>query len=104
MSNMDRLKSMPYRLESGELELMKFRSKAAIERKCAKVDKRNRALRWALPLAAALFVGVALFGYVESAVPTQYELLMEQVADAPADVVFEITADIVEYAEDITML
>ena len=66
--------------------------------------QRNRTLRWALPLAAALFVGVALFVYVESAAPTQYELLMEQVADAPADVVFEMTADIVEYAEDITIL
>ena len=29
---------------------------------------------------------------------------LEILADAPADVVFEITADIVEYAEDITIL
>ena len=104
MSDMDRLNRMPYRLESGAMELMKIRSKAAIARKQAQSVKRKMVLRWALPLAAVLFAGVVLFGYVESVEPTHYELLMEQVADAPADVIFEMTADIVEYAEDINLL
>lgn len=98
------MKQMPYRIESGAIELMKFRTKAAIERKAAKMAQRKIVLRWVAPLAAALFAGVALFAYIESAEPTHYELLMEQVADAPADVLFEMTADIVEYAEDITLL
>lgn len=98
------MKQMPYRIESGAIELMKIRTKAAIERKAAKMAQRKIVLRWAVPLAAALFAGVALFAYIESAEPTHYELLMEQVADAPADVLFEMTADVVEYAEDITLL
>ena len=98
------MKQMPFHIESGRIDLMKIRSKAAIERKAAKVSQRKLVLRWALPLAVALFAGVALFGFVELTEPTHYELLMEQVADAPADVLFEMTADVVEYAEDITML
>jgi hypothetical protein len=101
---MDRLKTMPYRIEPGAIDMVKIRSKAAIERRAAKVARRRVTLRWVLPFAAAIFIGVALFGYVELAEPTHYELLMEQVASAPADVLFEMTADIVEYAEDITML
>lgn len=95
---------MPYRIESGAIDLMKIRSKSAVERKAAQIVQRKMVLRWAVPLAVALFVGVALFGFVELTEPTHYELLMEQVADAPADVLFEMTADVVEYAEDITML
>lgn len=98
------MKQMPFHIESGRIDLMKIRTKAAIERKAAKVSQRKLVLRWALPLAVALFAGVALFGFVELTEPTHYELLMEQVADAPADVLFEMTADVVEYAEDITML
>ena len=98
------MKQMPYRIESGAIDLMKIRSKSAVERKAAKIGQRKMLLRWAVPLAVALFVGVALFGFVEFTEPTHYELLMEQVADAPADVLFEMTADVVEYAEDITML
>lgn len=98
------MKQMPYRIESGTIELMKIRTKAAIERKAAKMAQRKIVLRWVASLAAALFAGVALFAYIESAEPTHYELLMEQVADAPADVLFEMTADVVEYAEDITLL
>ena len=98
------MKQMPYRIESGAMELMKIRTKAAIERKAAKMAQRKIVLRWVVPLAAALFAGVALFAYIESTGPTHYELLMEQVADAPADVLFEMTADVVEYAEDITLL
>ena len=98
------MKQMPYRIESGAMELVKIRSMAAIERKAAKMAQRKIVLRWVAPLAAALFAGVALFAYIESAEPSHYELLMEQVADAPADVLFEMTADVVEYAEDITLL
>lgn len=98
------MKQMPYRIESGAIDLMKIRSKSAVERKAAKIVQRKMVLRWAVPLAVALFAGVALFGFVEFTEPTHYELLMEQVADAPADVLFEMTADVVEYAEDITML
>ena len=45
MSNESKIKSMPYRIAEGEIELMKIRSSAAIVRAAA-TRERRRALRW----------------------------------------------------------
>ena len=97
------LKSMPYRITEGEMELMKVRSSAAIARAAAAKAKR-RAVGWGVSLATAmgallLFVTVGRF-----AQPANYDVFVEQLADVSIEVLYDISVDAVEYEEDINLL
>ena len=97
------LKSMPYRITEGEMELMKIRSSAAIARAAAAKTKR-RAVGWGVSLATAmgallLFVTVGRF-----AQPANYDVFVEQLADVSIEVLYDMSVDAVEYEEDINLL
>lgn len=101
---MDRMKSMPYRLEDGAMERMKIRACAAVRGQQAKSNKGARVLRWSLSFAVAVVLCFVVLGYMELTEPTYYEQFMELVAEAPEDALYELSADMVEYAEDMTLL
>ena len=103
MSNMSKNSLMPYHLEQGAMEMMKIRSKAAVARAAA-TKNDGKIFRWSVSIAVVTCAFLALFVFVDSFKPTHYELLMEQVAEAPVDGIYEFAADIVEYAEDTTLL
>lgn len=97
------LKSMPYRITEGEMELMKIRSSAAIARAAAAKTKR-RAVGWGVSLATAmgallLFVTVGRFVQ-----PANYDVFVEQLADVSIEVLYDMSVDAVEYEEDINLL
>lgn len=97
------LKSMPYRIAEGEMELMKIKSSAAIARAAAAKTKR-RAVSWGVSLATAmgallLFVTVNHFTR-----PANYDLFVEQLADVPVEVLYDMSVDVVEYEEDMSLL
>ena len=97
------LKSMPYRITEGEMELMKVRSSAAIARAAAAKTKR-RAVGWGVSLATAmgallLFVTVNHFTQ-----PANYDVFVEQLADVSIEVLYDMSVDAVEYEEDINLL
>lgn len=48
-------------------------------------------------------VVLALFVFADFAQTTSYEQFLTKVADAPMDTLYEMSADVVEYAEDITL-
>lgn len=102
MSN-SRLKSMPYRISDGDMELMKIRSSAAVARAAAEVKPRRR-VRWAISMAMAvsMVLAVVAIWYMER--PMHYELFIEQLADVSADVLYDMSVDVVEYEEDMTFL
>lgn len=100
---MDRLKSMPYRLAEGEMELMKIKSSAAIARAAA-AKSRCRAVSWGVSLATAvgallLFVTVNHFTR-----PANCDIFVEQLADVPVEVLYDMSVDVIEYEEDISLL
>ena len=99
----ERLKSMPYRIEEGELERLKIASRAAVARASA---ERTPHFVWrlALPAAALGAIAIAVVCCVAFFTPSHYDTLIDQLADAPEEVLYEITADVVEYQDDITLL
>ena len=106
MSKMNSMKQMPYRLDEGAIETMKMRSMAAVAR--AASERQNRGYSWVWQLgvgvAVAAFALLAVWNMALKAEQTSYDRLIEQVASAPVDVIYEMSADVVEYAEDITLL
>lgn len=103
MSNESKIKSMPYRIAEGEIDLMKIRSSAAIVRAAA-TRERRRALRWGVSIAMAMSV-LLLFVAVSYLTPAgNYDVFIEQLADMPVDVLYDMSVDVVEYESDITLL
>ena len=49
-----------------------------------------------------MVLAVVAIWYLER--PMHYELFIEQLADVPADVLYDMSVDIVEYEEDMTFL
>lgn len=103
MSNMDKIKSMPYRLEEGALERLKFSSRVAIADAVSQRDRRQRGAKLGFSVALVACVVLALFVFADFAQTTSYEQFLTKVADAPMDTLYEMSADVVEYAEDITL-
>ena len=104
MRSRDGIKSMPYKLEEGAMERMKIRANAAIAQQSATTSRQTFSFKWAISVAALLVIGLAVWGYLEADKSVHYQVLMEQIAEAPVDVLYEISADFVEYEEDITFL
>lgn len=103
MMSSNRLKGMPYRLAEGEMELMKIKSSAAIARAAA-AKSRCRVVSWGVSLATAvgallLFVTVSHFTR-----PANYDFFVEQLADVPVEVLYDMSVDVVEYEEDMSLL
>ena len=104
MRNREGIKSMPYKLEEGAMERMKIRANAAIAQQSVATARHASNFRWAISFAALLVIGIAMWSYLEVDESTNYQVLMDQIAEAPVDVLYEISADYVEYEEDVTLL
>ena len=103
MSNLDRLKSMPYRVDNGGIEMAKIRCAAAIITAAKRKSRRDRISRWSVPIAAAilLFVGVTIG--VRGA-QSEYDRFIDQLADVPESILYEMSVDAVEYGDEIYIL
>lgn len=103
MSNGDSMKSMPYRIAEGDMELMKIRCSAAVARTAA--TKHSRCVvRWGISLAMVASVLLAFVVVNRFVEPNRYELFIEQLADMPEDVLYDMSVDVIEYEEDMTLL
>ena len=107
---MSEMKKMPYRLPEGAMEEMKIRSRAAVRRADAERTAHRRERRWVVSLAAAaVCLLVAIVGFMRfdgdalSDSP-YYDELMSMMDDAPAEVIYEMTADVVWYGGDTNQL
>ena len=73
MSNMDKIKSMPYRLEEGALERLKFSSRVAIADAVSQRERRQRGAKLGFSVALVACVVLALFVFADFAQTTSYE-------------------------------
>lgn len=94
-------KSMPYRLEEGAMQRMKFGCKAAVACAAAAERRGRKQRRAAISAVVAVSVVIAICVFATALQPTHYERFIVQVAEAPIDALYEMSADVVEYAEDI---
>lgn len=102
------MKQMPYRVPDGFMELSKMRNKAAVRRADAACKgKRESALvRWCVSVAAAaccLVVGIVGYQQFENQ-NNEMTQLVAQMKSAPDEVMEEMAADAIEYADDVNYL
>lgn len=102
------MKQMPYRVPDGFMELSKMRNKAAVRRAdAARKEKReSAAVRWGVSAAAAvccLVVGIVGYQRFENQNDGMAQLVA-QMKSAPDEVMEEMAADAIEYAEDVNYL
>ena len=86
------MKQMPYRVPDGFMELSKMRNKAAV--------------RWGVSVAAAvccLVVGIVVYQRFENQ-NDEMAQLVAQMKSAPDEVMEEMAAGAIEYAEDVNYL
>ena len=101
MSKNRGIKSMPYRINDGDMEAMKIRSLAAVA-EAAAPSRRVRAatyVRFSIAVAVGLLLMVVAIGQLVR--PTHYDLFIEQLAEMPEEVLYEMEVDIIEYGEEI---
>ena len=101
------MKKMPYTIEEGAIERAKYRAKMAV-REAANPTVAPRPyrhiLRWAMPaLTAVAAVVVGAFFYVDSQ-RVDFDEFVAEMKEAPIDVVADMTAGVIYYAEDDTLL
>lgn len=103
MSKLDGIKSMPYRIGDRDIDIVKMRSSAAIIEAASKKYIRGKITRWTISTAAAvvLFVGVAI-GIQNS--QSEYDQFIEQLADVPESILYDMSVDAVEYSDDMYIL
>ena len=103
MSNLEKSKSMPYYIGEGDMEMVKIRCSAAIIAATNRRRSRAKITRWSISIAATvmLFVGVAIG--VQGA-QSEYDRFIDQLADLPESVLYEMSVDAVEYSEDVYIL
>lgn len=102
------MKQMPYRVPDGFMELSKMRNKAAVRRaESARKEKReSAAVRWSVSLvamAACMVVGIIGYQRFENQ-NDEMAQLVAQMKSAPDEVMEEMAAGAIEYAEDVNYL
>lgn len=102
------MKQMPYRVPDGFMELSKMRNKAAVRRANAerKEKRAAAAVRWGVSVAAAvacLVVGIVGYQRIENQ-NDEMAQLVAQMKSAPDEVMEEMAADAIEYADDVNYL
>lgn len=103
MSNIDRIKSMPYSISDGDIELIKIRSSAAVVAAVAKRQSRRRITRWSLSVTTAMcMLLVVVIGLHRQ--QTDYELFIEQLDNVSESVLYDMSVDAVEYSDDVFVL
>ena len=103
MSNIDRIKSMPYSISDGDIELIKIRSSAAVVAAVAKRQSRRRITRWCLSVTTAMcMLLVVVIGLHRQ--QTDYELFIEQLDNVSESVLYDMSVDAVEYSDDVFVL
>lgn len=103
MSNIDRIKSMPYSISDGDIELIKIRSSAAVVAAVAKRQSRRRIIRWSLSVTTAMcMLLVVVIGLHRQ--QTDYELFIEQLDNVSESVLYDMSVDAVEYSDDVFVL
>lgn len=102
------MKQMPYRVPDGFMELSKMRNKAAVRRaESARKEKReSAAVRWSVSLVAmATCMVVGIIGYQRFENQNdEMAQLVAQMKSAPDEVMEEMAAGAIEYAEDVNYL
>ena len=63
---------------------------------------KNDLFYLSMAMAVSMVLAVVAIWYMER--PMHYELFIEQLADVPADVLYDMSVDVVEYEEDMTFL
>ena len=103
MSNIDRIKSRPYNISDGDIELMKIRSSAAVVATVVKRRSKRRITRWSLSVATAVcMLLVIVIGLHRQ--QTDYELFIEQLNNVSESVLYDMSIDAVEYSDDVFVL
>lgn len=102
------MKQMPYRVPDGFMELSKMRNKAAVRRAEAERKERRQLVlvRWGVSIAATaacLVVGVVGYQRFEKQ-NDEMAQLVAQMKSAPDEVMEEMAAGAIEYAEDVNFL
>lgn len=102
------MKQMPYRVPDGFMELSKMRNKAAVRRaESARKERRQLVLvRWSVSLvamAACMVVGIIGYQRFENQ-NDEMAQLVAQMKSAPDEVMEEMAAGAIEYAEDVNYL
>lgn len=95
---------MPYRLDEGEMDRMKICSKAAVFAATTESRRSRGVWRWAATAVAVCLAAVVIVGYWGIFSPSHYDRLVEQLADAPMDVLYEMSSDIIEYQDNADFL
>lgn len=102
---------MPYKLREGAIEQAKYRAKLAVREAAhpAKHSSRNVQWRWASALAVAAVVVVGVIGFVKHyddvvKPMSPMEELIAEMKSAPDDVIYDWSADMNYYVEDVSSL
>ncbi len=97
------MKQMPYRIEEGAIERAKYRAKMAVREAANPTPApthRHYALRWVFStLTIAATLALAVFFYIDSQ-KMDFEAFVAEMHQAPLDVVNDMTADVIYYAEE----
>lgn len=101
---MNEMKQMPYRVPDGFVEMSKIRNRAAVRRAARGKERLVRAVRWAVPAFATLAMAVCAVIYFEPKRDRDMERLMAQMKTAPDEVIYEMSVEVVDYAEDLSQL
>lgn len=95
------MKQMPYGIPDGFIEMSKIRNRAAVRRAAAGKKRIRAAVRWAVPAMATLALVVAgAVVYVGRDDRDDMKRLMAQMRTAPDEVVYDMSVEAVDYADD----
>ncbi len=92
------MKQMPYNTPEDFLSRSNFANKAAV-RRAAHRPRRNYGRWLATAIAASALIAVVVVGALHMGQPSSYDDYLEQLSEAPIDMVYDITCDVVEYPE-----
>lgn len=101
---MNEMKQMPYRVPDGFIEMSKIRNRAAVRRAATGRERLGKAVRWAVPAFATLVVAICAVIYFEPEHDRDMKRLMAQMETASDDVIYEMSLEVVDYAEDLSQL
>ncbi len=97
------MKQMPYRVEEGAIERAKYRAKMAVRESAngAVAPRGNRhILRWVMSTATVAAMLVAGFFFFIDSQRVDFDEFVAEMREAPLDVVADMTAGVIYYADE----
>jgi hypothetical protein len=102
---MNKNKTMPYKIGAGEIDRLKMRCSAAVSIESNRTKDGAKIWRWGVTMAAVAMVMLLVIVNMDALfAPSYYEQYVEQLSDAPMEVLYDCVIDYVEYADDTTIL